>query len=132
LSYLVITHNLAITRHISDVMAVFYIGRLLGQGPTAAGFSPPAPPPPHGLFAAPPVPPPPPPPARVQRHGEGPRLTHPPPRGEVPSLMHRPTGCEFHTRCPHAEARCRTEEPVERPLAPDHPVRCHFPLGPAS
>jgi len=120
LSYLVITHNLAITRHISDVMAVMYMGRFVEQGPTAAIFARPAHPYTHGLLAAQPVPDP-------DRRRADVEL-----KGEVPSLMHRPTGCEFHTRCPHAEARCRTEEPVERPLAPDHPVRCHFPLGAAS
>jgi peptide/nickel transport system ATP-binding protein len=49
--------------------------------------------------------------------------------GEVPSLLRRPPGCEFHTRCPHAEPRCRAEAPAAREVAPSHVARCHFPLA---
>jgi peptide/nickel transport system ATP-binding protein len=49
--------------------------------------------------------------------------------GEVPSLLNRPPGCEFHTRCPYVQARCRAEAPAEREITPDHLARCHFPLG---
>jgi len=49
--------------------------------------------------------------------------------GEVPSLNNRPSGCEFHTRCRYAQARCRSEAPGYRELSPGHGARCHFPLN---
>jgi oligopeptide/dipeptide ABC transporter ATP-binding protein len=49
--------------------------------------------------------------------------------GEVPSLLNRPPGCEFHTRCRYVQARCRTEAPDPREIARDHRARCHFPLS---
>ena len=48
--------------------------------------------------------------------------------GEVPSLTNRPSGCEFHTRCPVAQERCRSETPERCEIEPGHYVRCHFPL----
>ncbi|WP_406703838.1 oligopeptide/dipeptide ABC transporter ATP-binding protein [Sodalis sp.] len=48
--------------------------------------------------------------------------------GEIPTLSHRPAGCEFHTRCPQAQARCRVDAPLLRPLADGQHVACHFPL----
>ena len=50
-------------------------------------------------------------------------------KGEVPSLMRRPAGCEFHTRCPHAKDECRKARPEARPLHNGHTHRCHYPLG---
>ena len=116
LTYLVITHNLAVVRHISDEMAIMYMGRFVEHGPTAAIFARPAHPYTHGLFAAQPRPDP-------DRRREQVEL-----QGEVPSLAHRPSGCEFHTRCPWAQARCRDETPRPRDVAPGHALRCHFPL----
>jgi oligopeptide/dipeptide ABC transporter ATP-binding protein len=116
LSYLIITHNLAIARHISDAIAVMSMGRFVEQGPTAAIFARPAHPYTHGLIAAQPRPDP-------DRRREDVEL-----KGEVPSLRHRPAACEFHTRCPHCEERCRIEAPEARSIASGHAARCHFPL----
>ncbi|MFO1062062.1 MAG: ABC transporter ATP-binding protein [Dongiaceae bacterium] len=116
LSYLVITHNLPVVRHISTELAIMYLGRLVEQGPTAEIFAAPAHPYSHGLLAA--VPPPDP-----DLRREDVEL-----QGEVPSLARRPSGCEFHTRCPRAQPRCRAEAPAWRELMPGRRVRCHFPL----
>ncbi len=119
LAYLVITHNLAITRHISDAMAVMYMGRFVEHGPTAAIFARPAHPYTHGLLAAQPRPDP-------DHRRQDVEL-----KGEVPSLLHRPVGCEFHTRCPYAQERCRVEAPTPHAITADQAARCHFPLGAA-
>ena len=115
LTYLLITHNLAIVRHVSDRLAVMYLGRLVETGPTDQIFAMPAHPYTHGLLAAQPHPDP----DRRRMRAE---LS-----GEVPSLRQRPPGCEFHTRCPFAQPVCRVEAPVLREVAPDRMVRCHFP-----
>jgi oligopeptide/dipeptide ABC transporter ATP-binding protein len=116
LAYLVITHNLALARHVSDRIAVMYMGRFLEEGPTAAIFAAPAHPYTHGLLAAQPAPDP-------DRRREDVEL-----KGEVPSLLRRPSGCEFHTRCPWAQQRCRSEPPGARGIGNDRGARCHFPL----
>ncbi len=115
LTYLVITHNLAVVRHISDEMAIMYMGRFVERGPTKEIFARPAHPYTHGLLVAQPRPDP-------DRRRDNVEL-----QGEVPSLARRPSGCEFHTRCPNAADRCRGEAPEARAVA-GHEVRCHFPL----
>ena len=116
LTYLVITHNLAVVRHVSDETAIMYMGRFVEQGPTAEIFARPAHPYTAGLLAAQPHPDP------DRRRSEVPLL------GEVPSLAHRPSGCEFHTRCPRAQDPCRATRPEVRFLSPAHSHRCNFPL----
>jgi oligopeptide/dipeptide ABC transporter ATP-binding protein len=116
LTYLIITHNLAITRHISDTMAIMYMGRFVETGPTAAIFAHPAHPYTHGLLAARPVPDP-------RRRRERVEL-----EGEVPSLTRRPSGCEFHTRCSYRRARCETLLPEPHAIGAGHSAHCHFPL----
>jgi oligopeptide/dipeptide ABC transporter ATP-binding protein len=116
LTYLIITHNLAVVRHVSDEMAIMYMGRFLEHGPTRDIFAHPAHPYTHGLLAAQPHPDP-------DRRRDNVEL-----QGEVPSLAHRPPGCEFHTRCPRAQALCRSARPERQTLAPGHDHRCHFPL----
>ena len=116
LTYLIITHNLAVVRHVSDEMAIMYMGRFLEHGPTRDIFAHPAHPYTHGLLAAQPRPDP-------DRRRDNVEL-----QGEVPSLAHRPPGCEFHTRCPQAQALCRSARPERQTLAPGHDHRCHFPL----
>jgi oligopeptide/dipeptide ABC transporter ATP-binding protein len=116
-SVLAITHNLAVIRHVSDRMATMYMGRFVELGPTASIFEGPRHPYTHALLSANPVPDP---DARVQRA---------PLSGDVPSLLNRPSGCTFHTRCPHARARCRQHRPAMQAITDDHLVRCHYPLG---
>jgi peptide/nickel transport system ATP-binding protein len=117
LTYIVITHNLPVVRHISDQLAIMYMGRLVEQGATATLFARPAHPYTEALLTATPVP--------------DPDQRRPPPalRGEVPSLLSRPPGCEFHTRCPYAKERCRVERPLPQVRPPGQTVRCHFPLA---
>jgi oligopeptide/dipeptide ABC transporter ATP-binding protein len=117
LTYLIITHNLAVVRHVSDETAIMYMGRFVEQGPTADIFSHPSHPYTAALIAAQPQPDP------DLRREEVPLL------GEVPSLARRPSGCEFHTRCRYAQALCRSERPKTDLRTPSHAFRCHFPLS---
>ncbi|AHF79012.1 Oligopeptide/dipeptide ABC transporter, ATPase subunit [Sodalis praecaptivus] len=113
MSYLIITHNLAITRHVTDDIAIMYLGRIVESGPTAALFRAPA----HPYTAA-----------LLSAKGSGGEAGKGVLVGEIPTLSHRPAGCEFHTRCPQAQARCRVDAPLLRPLADGQHVACHFPL----
>jgi oligopeptide/dipeptide ABC transporter ATP-binding protein len=117
LTYIIITHNLAVVRHVSDEMAIMYMGRFVERGATADIFRAPAHPYTHGLLAAQPLPDP-------DKRRDNVEL-----QGEVPSLTRRPSGCEFHTRCPHMQDRCRSERPLSRSLADGREIRCHFPLA---
>jgi peptide/nickel transport system ATP-binding protein len=116
-AFLIITHNLAVARHVADRIAILYLGRIVEAGPTGEIFRAPRHPYTAALIASEPVPDP-------RR-----RRTAPPVIGEVPSLAHRPSGCEFHPRCPRAQARCGSEAPMETVLAADHRIRCHYPLA---
>ena len=117
ISYLIITHNLPVVRHTSDRIAIMYLGRFVEQGSTEAIFGSPAHPYTEALLKAVPQPDP-----RRRRHTVS-------IEGEVPSLRLRPLGCEFHPRCAYAQTRCRSETPQEVEVAPQHRVRCHFPLA---
>jgi peptide/nickel transport system ATP-binding protein len=116
LTYIIITHNLAVVRHVSDEMAIMYMGRFVERGPTAEIFRDPGHPYTHGLIAAQPVPDP-------DQRRENVEL-----QGEVPSLTRRPAGCEFHTRCPHMRDNCRSDRPAPRLLAGRRELLCHYPL----
>ena len=115
-AFLIITHNLAVARHVSNRVAIMYLGRIVEAGPTVEIFRAPRHPYTAALLASEPVPDP-----RKRR-------TAPPVIGEVPSLANRPSGCEFHPRCPLARERCRAEAPAETMIAADHAIRCHYPL----
>lgn len=115
-AFLIITHNLAVARHVSNRVAIMYLGRIVEAGPTAKIFRAPRHPYTAALLASEPVPDP-----RKRR-------TAPPVIGEVPSLAQRPSGCEFHPRCPFAQPRCRTEAPEETIISAGHAIRCHYPL----
>jgi oligopeptide/dipeptide ABC transporter ATP-binding protein len=117
LAYLIITHNLAVVRHVSDETAIMYMGRFVEHGPTRMIFAQPAHPYTHGLLAAQPNPNP-------DKRRENVEL-----KGEVPSLTRRPVGCEFHTRCPRVQEHCLHVRPAPRPIGPGHEHRCHFPLA---
>jgi len=99
LAILIITHNLNIVRHVADHMAIMYLGRFVEQGLSERVFKHPRHPYTAALLAANPSTDPDAVPERIELEGE------------VPSLLQRPSGCEFHTRCPHAQADCRETFP---------------------
>ncbi|CCV12205.1 ABC transporter ATP-binding protein [Mesorhizobium sp. STM 4661] len=113
---IIVTHNLAMIRHVSDRLAIMYLGRLVETGPTQDVFSSPMHPYTATLIQSEPIPDP-------RRRGQNPAVN-----GEIPSVFRRPSGCEFHTRCPIARDRCKAEAPAYRKIGADRMVRCHFPL----
>ena len=117
LTYLVIAHDLAVVRHVSDEVAVMYLGGVVEQAPSDGLYAEPRHPYTKALMSAVPVPDP-----RVEETRERILL-----QGDLPSPANPPTGCRFHTRCPfRQESRCDTERPVLRELSPGHRVACHF------
>ena len=114
LSYLIITHNLALVRHVADRTLVMYLGRLVETGPTAQVFASPRHPYTASLIAADPKPDP-----RLRRADLA-------IKGEIPSILRRPKGCEFHTRCPQVQSLCRTTAPEFRQISQGHSARCHY------
>lgn len=115
-TFLMITHNLAVVRHMSDRTAIMYMGRIVEKGPTAEVFAMPQHPYTAALIAAEP--------SSIPAH----QRRRPALMGEVASLRHRPTGCAFHPRCPAAQALCREAAPVPSPNPAGASVSCHFPL----
>jgi oligopeptide/dipeptide ABC transporter ATP-binding protein len=114
LSYLFISHNLAVVEHISHRIAVMYLGRIVEYADTRSIFTRPQHPYTEALLSAVPVPDP-----AIKRQK---RLV----QGDVPSPVNPPAGCHFHTRCPYAVARCKVESPPLREIAPGHHVSCHL------
>ena len=115
LSYLFIAHDLAVVRHISDRVAVMYLGRVVELADRDALYASPAHPYTKALLDAAPVPDP------LVERSRAPRAL----RGEIPSPLTPPSGCVFHTRCPIAGEECRREIPVFRAWKPGHMVACH-------
>jgi peptide/nickel transport system ATP-binding protein/oligopeptide transport system ATP-binding protein len=113
IAYLFIAHDLAVVQHISHRVAVMYLGRIVEVAPRDALFTAPRHPYTEALLDSVPIPDP-----ALRREKDV--LT-----GEVPSPMHPPPGCHFHTRCPLAQPRCRSEAPALVQAAPDHHVACH-------
>lgn len=99
ISYILVTHNISLIQHVADQVAVMYMGRIVEAGATEAVFGRPSHPYARALIAAQPIPDP-----DLRRTGA-------PILGETPSLLRRPTGCEFRTRCPNAFDRCTVEAP---------------------
>ena len=114
LALLFISHDLAIVEHLTHRVAVMYLGKIVEVADRRTLFSRPHHPYTRALLSAVPVPDP---TAKRQRM----ILT-----GDVPSPIHPPSGCRFHTRCPFAFDRCRTEEPVLRPVAEGQVSACHL------
>ena len=118
LTYLFISHDLAVVRYLSTNIGVMYLGKLVEVGPAEDVYSFPAHPYTRGLIDSAPVADPVAEKAKV-RAGVS---------GELPSAISPPSGCRFRTRCPLAEDRCAEEEPLLRPFGPGHLAACHFPL----
>ena len=114
LTYLFISHNLAVVEHLCDRVAVMYLGNLVEVAETEDLFCHPVHPYTQALLDAIPVPDP-----------EIPTM-HNMLEGDVPSLMNPPTGCCFHTRCPHACEQCSKEKPALRDMGNGHFVACHL------
>jgi len=114
LSYLFISHNLAVVEHISHRVAVMYLGRIVEYADKKTLFASPQHPYTEALLSAVPLPDP-----TLRRTKK--RV-----EGDVPSPIKPPPGCHFHPRCPYAEARCKVEPPVLREIGPGHQVACHL------
>ncbi|MBB4120415.1 ABC transporter ATP-binding protein [Martelella radicis] len=108
-SFLLITHNLAVARHVTDRIAIMYLGRIVEEGPSEQVFHDPAHPYTRALLAA-------------KETVDVDQLIS----GEVPSLKQRPAGCEFRTRCPIARAICADKPPPARRIGREHLATCHF------
>ncbi len=113
LTYLFISHDLGVVEHLSDRVAIMYLGRIVESGSVDDIFTRPSHPYTQALLA------------------EVPRITSGKRRftavkGEIPSPLDPPTGCHFHPRCPHAMPRCAEEAPLLRTIAPGHRGACHL------
>ncbi|MEU9190032.1 ABC transporter ATP-binding protein [Streptomyces sp. NPDC048484] len=119
LSYVFISHDLSVVRHVADRVAVMYLGKIVGTGPAEGLFEPPQHPCTAALLSA----------APSLARGSGAKrervlLTG----GEIPSPADPPSGCRFRTRCRRAEDICARAVPAPPLAAPLHTAACHFPL----
>ena len=114
LTYVFISHDLSVVRHISHRVAVMYLGKIVETGTREAIFERPAHPYTRALLAA------------VPSARQGERKPVEVLKGEIPSPLSPPSGCAFRTRCPMAQPRCAEEAPQPRQIAPEQQVACHF------
>jgi peptide/nickel transport system ATP-binding protein len=113
LTYLFISHDLGVVRHISDRVLIMYLGRIVESAPTDALFAQPNHPYTQALLASAP------------RLAIG-KVDFAPVKGEIPSPLHPPGGCHFHPRCPYAMPRCSVEKPLLKQIAPGRFSACHL------
>ncbi|MCU6434876.1 ABC transporter ATP-binding protein [Undibacterium sp. Jales W-56] len=113
LTYLFISHDLGVVRHLSDRVVIMYLGRIVESAPTAEIFSRANHPYTQALLASAPK-------LEVRK------TTFIAIKGEIPSPLHPPGGCHFHPRCPHAMPRCALEQPALTEIAPRHFSACHL------
>jgi oligopeptide transport system ATP-binding protein len=119
LTYIFIAHDLAVVRHISDRIAVMYLGRIVEVADRAELYKRPLHPYTEALLAAIPV-------ADPEVEARRPRAIV---KGEVPSALRPPSGCRFHPRCPKALAKCKTDDPALTDLGAGRAVACHLHAG---
>jgi peptide/nickel transport system ATP-binding protein len=113
LTYLFISHDLGVVRHLSDRVAIMYLGRIVEYADADEVFARPNHPYTQALLA------------EVPRL-EATKRAYVPVRGEIPSPLDPPRGCHFHPRCPHALPRCQSDVPALREISPGHLSACHL------
>ncbi|MGQ4351044.1 ABC transporter ATP-binding protein [Streptomyces sp. SAS_275] len=121
LTYVFVAHDLGVVRHVSDRIAVMYLGRIVELGPAEEVYTSPAHPYTHALLSA------------VPQIDDGTPQAEPARErivlsGDVPNPIDLPAGCTFHPRCPLAQDRCRTERPSLNTDTTGRRIACHFPL----
>jgi len=118
LSYVMVSHDLAVIYYMADTIAVMYLGKIVEIGDAESVFRSPAHPYTQGLLDAVPVPDP-----DEARKRRGSQV-----RGELPSAVNPPSGCRFRTRCPKVQEICAAEEPMLRSFGTTQQAACHFPM----